>query len=104
MKRFALAAAILFVGCATTADRSASDSRIQRMEQQNAEISQRERNCVATASSATSDGVAQKRCEAEAEREREALASHERDEYQLQGDEERARGSLMMIMTTSRPH
>jgi hypothetical protein len=28
----------------------------------------------------------------------------DREEYQRQGEEERERGSLMMILTTSRPH
>jgi hypothetical protein len=103
MKRLALAAAIVFAGCATTGGQSDSDQRIRRMEQQSAEIAQRERNCMAAVSSASSDDAARMRCKAEAEREKEALALRERQEYQQQGEEERRRSSRMMILTTSRP-
>ena len=127
MKNFAFAAAVLLVGCATTAGPSSPDERIKLMEQRSAEIAQRERHCIDAAMSKTSDevariGIAQEptaneetriakaegehqlqRCIVEAERENDELSSQERAEYKQQAEEERQRSSLMMILTTSRP-
>jgi hypothetical protein len=44
------------------------------------------------------------KCEAEEERENEELYSQERKEYVLQAEHERDQNTLMMILTTSRPH
>ncbi len=98
------------------------------MDQQRAEIAQREQHCMEIATSKTSDEVARirsaqeptadeeiliakdqgkrelQRCKEEADRAKEELSSRERAEYQQQGEEERQRSSLMMMLTTSRPH
>jgi len=98
------------------------------MDQQRSEIAQREQHCMEIATSKTSDEVARiriaqaptadeeiliakdqgkrelLRCKAVAQQENEALSSQEHAEYQQQGQEERDRSSLMMMLMTSRPH
>ena len=127
MKNFALAAAVLLVGCATTPVASDPDRIIKLMKQRSGEIAQRERRCLEGAMSQTRDEVARiriahepfaeertriaedegerelGRCRAEADQEKEELSARERAEYGLRGDEERERSSLMMVLTTSRP-
>ncbi|HXN85821.1 MAG TPA: hypothetical protein VN867_07095 [Candidatus Binataceae bacterium] len=127
MKSFALLAAIALVGCAN-ATAPSNPMSPEAIVQQSAAIAQRERQCMEHATSQTNDELARiesshdtfahdhiqaakddgKRellwCKVEADQEQKQLSSRELAEYQTQGEEERQRSSLMMIMTTSRLH
>lgn len=128
MRMLALVA-VLVAGCATTrAPTSGPELRISRFEQQGQKIDERENRCINEALR-SSDGqvagiaaipgtfvnqpiqnLAAERdrtvleCRKNAEREREKLTMSERADYQNGAQEERDDGSLMMILTTSRPH
>jgi hypothetical protein len=127
MKSFALAAAILLVGCTIVPAASDRDKKARALEERIGEIARRERHCVDRAISQTSDEIDRigmdnepfaedrvriaaeegerkvSRCGAEASQENEEISWRERAEYQLRGEEERERSSLMMVLTTSRP-
>jgi hypothetical protein len=128
MRMLALAA-VLVAGCATTkAPAPGPDARISQFEHQSQKIDESENRCItetvssskhqiasmAASSGAFADQQTQKlgaerdrrllECRANADREREELSERERAVYQDRAQEEHDRNSLMMILTTSRPH
>jgi len=127
MKKLALVAIILVMGCASTNTRTVdSDPRITGLEQQRLITAEREKRCIDVALGrsrdekerivATQDTSVELRIRQEAdERDRELaecratednenakISEQERYEYELQAQEERDRASLMAILTTSR--
>jgi hypothetical protein len=125
VRTFTLAVAVL-AGCATTAV-PGRDVKVKDLERRSGEIAARAKQCVLAATKHGSDeikstngaGSATKtkvqiarderdreisKCKAEEARENEALFSQERNEYVLQAEQERDRDTLIMILTTSRPH
>jgi len=120
---------MLLAGCATSRVLAPGpDPRIAYIERANQEINESENRCIGevmtsnehqVASTAASPGafldlqtqqsVGERdrrlnECRANAERERERLSARDRSNYQDAAHDERDRNSLMMILTTSRPH
>jgi hypothetical protein len=127
MKRLALAA-MLLAGCAaTTVATPGRDAKVKELEEKSREIANRAKQCVVAAVKRSGDEMERTKgsasstklrmqiakderereisdCKAAEARENEELFSHDRKEYVLQAERERDRTTLMMILTTSRPH
>jgi hypothetical protein len=125
MRTFTLAVALL-AGCAATAV-PGGDAKVRELEQRRGEIAARAKLCILAATKHGSDemkpangsGATSKvnvqiakderereisKCKAAEARENEELLAQERNEYVLQAEQERDRDTLIMILTTSRPH
>lgn len=132
MKAPLLALAVALAACATSKppplETGARDQRLDQMRQQGREIAGREQRCIDETTQRAADRIATAaaapdafaeleiqadgnqrdrevaRCRAQAERENDALASSERNDYEVQARQEQDRAALMMILTTSHPH
>lgn len=126
--RYVALVVLLLAGCATTGGLAPSpDPRIAYFERENQKINESESRCISAAMTssdhekaniAVSPGAYTEQtkqpagerdrrldeCKANAEREREGLSARERTDYQAGAQEERDHSSLIMILTTSRPH
>jgi hypothetical protein len=127
MKKLTLAA-LLIAGCASTnVAASAREAKARELAEKSREITDRARQCVAAVINrgrgemheptgldsstkskmqiVTADREQEiSKCKAAEAREKEELISQERSDYVLEAEQERDRASLMMILTTSRPH
>ncbi len=127
MNTLALAAAVLFAGCAASKPSSSEpDARMARLAEKSCEIARREAQCENAAAKRGADEIARvapdasaqsrkssaederdreiSRCRAEADRANDQLSASERAEYELEGQQERDRAALMMTLTASSFH
>jgi hypothetical protein len=126
MRTMALALAVLLAGCAATnAPTSSSDPRLTQLEEKSRMIAEREKECIDKTLARSGDEIAgiapgasvelqtQKEtrerdrelleCHARAHQENAEIYARERDEYERQAQQERARAALMSVLTTSQP-
>jgi hypothetical protein len=122
MKKLALTA-LLLAGCATTnVATPGRDAKVKELAAKGQAIANRAKQCMAaalkrgrtdkdetTASDSSTKGGTQiasdvSKCKAAEARENEELLSQEGSEYVLEGEQERDRATLIMILTTSRSH
>jgi hypothetical protein len=122
--------ALLVFGCSTTNEATdGTYARCTQLRNENANISERERQCIGAALMRTNNQIARfatspdpnspaglqtqilvndrdrdlAKCKANADREEEELSACQRAEYQSRAKDESERSALIMILTTSRP-
>jgi len=122
MKGLALAA-ILLAGCVAA---RGGDSNVEELERKSRDIAARAKRCISAAIEHSSQATAPNgsrspdgsqtrigkkqrdreiaKCKATESRESEELSSRQQREYLLQAEQERSSATLMMILTTSKPH
>jgi hypothetical protein len=118
-----LALAVLAAGCATTnAPTVATNQRLAKLQDETAEISTQEQQCINVAVNRSHDGVAStagsvdaarmqqagadqesevSKCKTTADREKEELSARGRAEYSSAAQQDRDRAALMSILSTS---